>query len=73
MCYLGISSEQPLEIFHLSKEEKEIGSQVMVVFLIVLLHADLLVGLNVGFGEGGDTSQLKRSAGAGPSAIKPGE
>jgi len=33
VCYLGISSEQPLEIFHLSKEEKEIGSQVMVVFL----------------------------------------
>lgn len=24
----------------------------MVVFLIVLLHADLLVGLNVGFGGG---------------------
>lgn len=31
--YLGISSEQPLEIFHLSKGEKEIGSQVTAVFL----------------------------------------
>lgn len=30
---LDISSEQPLEIFHLSKEEKKIRSHVMVIFL----------------------------------------